>query len=207
MCSTPAASVNVPMRKAGKGIGRSVTPPKRAAKVAVWAINPMGPPVQVTGNGVTYARVSPADQIAANERRMREISAQLVRNAQDDARKAQAARAPVSTTQRSNASPGPAVEVSVAVSRAKEVRAATVTPIRADDWHAAARFTLSVLRKPVQLVDSTCKRVEQDVTQIHRGVIPGDWAGLAAEVDTGRMTHDQAVALAGTWKRSVGVAS
>ncbi len=150
-------------------------------------------------NGVTYAKVSPADQIAANERRMRAISAALVEKAKEAARKAQAARQPIPTTPPVIRAQRPVTAAHTATMRA--------VPLAVGDWHAAARFTLGILRKPAALVDSTCRPVDGEVTQIHRGVIPGDWAGLAAEVDTGRMTHDQAVAMAGTWRRSAGVAS
>ncbi len=204
MCN-PATQTARPMRKAkatpanGPKWGNAVrgSAPRFAAK----------PPQVVTGfaPGGTLGSRSDAARIAANEARMREISAQLVQTAQEAARKAQAVRPPVLTTPPVIRAQRPAqAPYTVAMGRAVT---RTDAPMAVGDWHAAARFTLGILRGKPMLVDSTCRPVESEVTQIHRGVMPGDWAGLARAVEVGQMTHAEAVEMAGNWKRSVGVAS
>ena len=78
------------------------------------------------------------------------------------------------------------------------------------DWHAAAEFTRQTLRKPLalvpQTVDSTCREVDGDKTQVGAAALRrGDWAGLARAVDAGWMTERAAIDLAQSWR--VGVAS
>lgn len=201
MCSPNLTMTPRPMRSAKKAktaprIGRSVTPPVQAPKVAVWAINPSGP-VPLTGfaPGGTLGSRSTADRIADNERQMRAISAQLVAKAEAAAKALEARQsveavpAPVPTAPMPIATPAPR----------PAPRAATMTPVVFSDWHAAARFTLAMMRKPTLLVDSTCKVVDPQAIQ------PGNWLALSTEVEAGRMSHAQAVAMASAWP--VGVRS
>ncbi len=198
--------------------GPKRTPNFRVAKVAM-------PPVGATyipNKRVDQAVVDAGYRIAENERRMREISAQLAASAKARSARQVAPPLPPIVAQRpvslrvvkvvgvfcdecdaGDFKPNGSVPVGMvrlptgrivceACAAKKQARAGIVA-----GWHAAARVTLEALRRPMALESSQNR---DTAAKTMPPVARGDWAGLGRAVDAGILTDAQAIALAASWK-------
>ena len=201
VCSA-GATVATPLRKSKArapkvpaGFQRVTAPPPAIRNV------PPSPHTYQFSNDPEVARLR---KMAANDARIAELNAAL-----------RAAVAPTMATPAVTPPPTPIAPQRPVTASTGPVKVTTWTPKAAPltDWHAAAAFTRSVLRKPLallpQTVDSTCREVDGDKTQVGPAALRrGDWAGLARAVEAGWMTEAQAIDLAQGWQTwRVGVAS